>query len=130
MHPLGPQTWSPNKVVGPGTIRRIIWSYAFFGAAWVGSSDVLVFLHGGETWQDAGVGLLKGLLFVSISAVLLYVLISNSVRDTVNERDAFRERLRNWNLDANDTVLLLDGRGAFLKRMTAPWPPMAIPQIN
>jgi PAS domain-containing protein len=115
MDPLGPQRLSPKNTVGPGTIRRIIWSYAVFGAAWVGSSDILVFLHGGETWQDAGLSLLKGLLFVTVSAILLYVLMTNSLRDTVNERDTFRERLRNWNLDANDIVLLLDEQGRILE---------------
>jgi diguanylate cyclase (GGDEF)-like protein/PAS domain S-box-containing protein len=102
-------------MVGPGTIRRILWNYACFGAAWIGSSDVLVFLHGGETWQNAGISLLKGLLFVTASAALLNILIANLVRDTVNERDTFRERLRNWNLDANDIVLLLDDRGRILE---------------
>lgn len=110
--PRGPQ---PKKTLGPKTILKIIGIYALFGAVWVSCSDILVFLHGGETVQAAVMSISKGLLFVAVSAVLLYAIISSFVRGTVVERDTFRERLRNWNLDANDIVWLLDEEGRVLE---------------
>jgi len=108
---LGSKLSNSRRPISGGTILRIICFYGFFGALWVGSSDLLVYFHGGETWQDARMSLLKGLLFVAGSAILLYGIITKCVRDTVVEREAFRELLRNWNLAANDIVFLLEADG-------------------
>ena len=111
----GPHPPNSRRAIGPRTILRIILAYAAFGTLWVTTSDVLVYRHGGETPQDAGLNLLKGLFFVAVSALLLYAVIHSALRSTINERDTFRERLRNWNLDANDVVLLLDAQGRILE---------------
>ena len=115
MDPTAPRGAQPKKTLGPKTIFRIIGIYALFGVAWVACSDILVFLHGGETVQAVALSLSKGVLFVGVSALLLYAMISSSVRGTVVERDTFRERLRNWNLDANDIVWLFDKDGRVLE---------------
>lgn len=108
---MAPEPPNSKNSIGPGTILRIILAYAAFGAIWVGASDLSQYLRGEETLQDAGASLLKGLLFVGVSATLLNCILSRSLRSTLVERDSFRERLRNWNLDANDIVLLLDTQG-------------------
>jgi PAS domain S-box-containing protein len=111
MEPRSPRSPEVKRTIGPATIRRIIGSYAVFGAVWVSSSDIFVYLHGGETRQDALLSLLKGLLFVAVSGLLLHVIIHRSVRATVFERDSYRERLREFCLDGNDIVLLLNEKG-------------------
>ncbi len=115
MEPISPQSPEVKSAIGPETILRIIRSYALFGAAWVSSSDIVVYLHGGETRQAALFSLLKGLLFVAVSAVLLYLIIRNSVRDTIVERDSFRERLLDLTLNGNDIVLLESEDGRILE---------------
>lgn len=114
MRPKVPRATHMGTTIGPKTILRIIRNYAVFGGAWVACSDIFVFLHGGETAQDAALSLFKGLLFVAVSGILLYVIIANAVRETIAERDTLRERLRTWNLDANDIVWLLDENGRVL----------------
>jgi hypothetical protein len=51
--------------------------------------------------------LLKGLAFVAVSAFLLYSIIRRNVRDTFDERDSYRERLRDLSVHANDIVFLV-----------------------
>lgn len=104
-----------RNTIGYATILRIIRNYALFGTVWVSSSDVVVYLHGGETRQDALLSFLEGLLFIAVSAVLLYVILETSVRDTVNERDSYRERLRDARLNGNDIVLLMNESGRILE---------------
>src|SRR5579863_8959698 len=115
MNVLSNQSPKTNAVVGPETIFRAIRRYAIFGTAWVCSSDLVVYLHGGETTQNALWSVLKGVLFVAVSAVVLYWIIRNSVRETVLERDAYRERLRDLSLNGNDIIFLEDGDGRIVE---------------
>lgn len=115
MNSIPPQLPVSRNTIGPGTILRIILSYAVFGAVWVCSSDFVVYLRGTETWQDAGLSIAKGLFFIAVSAVVLCGILTNSVRDTVVERDTFREKLHAWNLDANDIVILFDVQGRIVE---------------
>ena len=110
-----PQESNSRNAQGPRTILRIILSYAVFGAAWVVVSDLVIYLRGSEPWLDAGLSLSKGLLFIAVSAVLLHWILTKCLRDTFVERDTIRKKLRNWNLDANDIVLLLDAEGRILE---------------
>lgn len=115
MEPRVNGTSSGKNAIGPKTILRIIRSYALFGALWVGASDVIVYLHGGETRQDFGLSFLKGMLFICVSALLLYAILRNSLHDTLIERDSYRERLLDLSLYGNDIVLLLDHEGRILE---------------
>lgn len=115
MRSLSPILSGAKSPIGPKTVLRIIGNYALFGTAWVGVSDVVVYLHGGETIQDAILSLLKGMLFVIVSAILLYLIIRNALRDTITERDSYRERLRDLYLNGNDIVLLADKDGRILE---------------
>jgi diguanylate cyclase (GGDEF)-like protein/PAS domain S-box-containing protein len=115
MHSLDPQVPVTRKAIGPGTMLRVLAGYAVFGAVWVSSSDLFVYFRGTETPQVAALSIAKGLLFVAVSGAVLYAILSRSVRDTIVERDTFREKLRNWNLDANDIVILMDAEGRILE---------------
>lgn len=97
------------------TMSRILWSYALLGATWATASDLIVYFHEGETKQDFSYSLLKGLLFILVSAFLLYVILRNSVLVTINERDSYRKHLQGLNLLANDIVLLLNENGRILE---------------
>ena len=115
MGPLYSPTTRTKSTLSVTTILRVIRRYALFGAIWVCSSDIVVYLHGGETKQDAGIGAIKGLLFVAVSAILLYLIIRNSVHETVFERDSYRERLRDLSLNGNDIILLESADGRILE---------------
>jgi len=115
MDSRGPQPSDFKRSIGPRTILRIILVYAIFGGLWVSLSDLFVYLHGGETPQDAGLSMLKGLCFVAVSSFLLYAVMGRTLRKAIVERDILHEKLRNWNLDANDIVLLLDSQGRILE---------------
>lgn len=111
----GTQQPASRNSIGPGTILRIITSYALLGIAWVLSSDLFLYIRERETWRDAVLSAITGLLFVAISSAVLYGILARCVRDTVVERDTFREKLNNWNLNANDIVILLDMEGRILE---------------
>ncbi len=115
MGALSPPTTQPNSRLAVRTILRIIRRYALFGAIWICGSDIAVYLHGGETRQDVALSAIKGLLFVAVSAISLYLIIRNSVKDTVLERDSYRERLRDLSMNGNDIVLLESADGRILE---------------
>lgn len=102
-------------MLGVRTILQIIGKYALYGAIWICSSDLAIYLHGGATKQGVELSTIKGLLFVAVSAILLYVIIRNSVQGTVSERDSYRERLRDLSLHGNDIILLENADGRILE---------------
>jgi len=61
--------------------------YALLAALWIYASDGLVALFAGDSQQLATLQFYKGLLFVAVTALLLYVLI-NYVLETVSEKQA------------------------------------------
>jgi diguanylate cyclase (GGDEF)-like protein/PAS domain S-box-containing protein len=115
MDSKNPQLPVSTNTIGPRTILRVILAYAIFGFAWVCSSDLVVYFRGPEPLPIAALSLAKGLLFVASSGIVLYLLLTRCLRDTVVERDTFREKLRNWSLNANDIVLVLDTHGRILE---------------
>ena len=115
MGPFSPQSPETRKALGPETIFRIVRNYALFGTVWVCSSDFIVYRHGGETIQDVLLSMLKGLLFVAVSGILLYWIIGRCVRETVVERDSYRERLRDLSLNGNDIVFFESQDGHILE---------------
>ncbi|SDX17355.1 bifunctional diguanylate cyclase/phosphodiesterase [Thiocapsa roseopersicina] len=58
---------------------RIALIYLVFGLAWILASDVLLSLATGELGILLGMSLTKGLLFVAVTAILLYWLLNTSI---------------------------------------------------
>ncbi|MGE0388386.1 MAG: PAS domain S-box protein [Gammaproteobacteria bacterium] len=68
-HPPPPRDPAPNDAA------RIALVYALFGVAWIVFSDRLLNLLAGEQGFAAELGSIKGLLFVAVTALLLYLLL-------------------------------------------------------
>ncbi|MGA7155455.1 MAG: EAL domain-containing protein [Acidobacteriaceae bacterium] len=109
------QSFRTENTIRPKTILRIIRKYALFGALWVFSSDIFVYVNGGESRFAALLGLLKGLLFIATSAVFLYWIINRHLRNTIIERDSYRERLQDLSLNGNDILILASEHGQILE---------------
>src|SRR5690606_21412787 len=59
-----------------------------FGAAWIALSDHLVLTLAGDAWTVELMQLLKGWLFVALSALVIYLLVSAELRRTSRIRES------------------------------------------
>lgn len=65
--------------------------FAAFGTAWIILSDLLADAWGGPRPGLAGIDTLKGLVFVAVSAVLIYLMVRRRERRHQEIQDALRE---------------------------------------
>jgi len=111
-----------NKIGRKGrhTLRSpagIVLLYALFAAAWIAGSDRLLFIVFSNPEQFERASVLKGLLFIAVTAALLYLLLKTWHRSLLQAMAAsthYRERLERvlegsndgwWDWDrVNDTI--------------------------
>lgn len=75
---------------------KLVATYAGFGALWIVVSDGLLSLETGAALRDRLQDTAKGLLFIAITAVLLYVLVRRLVRRHLAIEDELREARARW----------------------------------
>jgi len=87
------------------TAGGIVLLYALFSAAWIAGSDRLLGLLFRDPDQLARIGTLKGMLFIAVTSLLLYLLIKNwqnSLDKALQVLAHYRERLERVLRGSND----------------------------
>ena len=87
------------------TAGGIVLLYALFSAAWIAGSDRLLGLLFRDPDQLARIGTLKGMLFIAVTSLLLYLLIKNwqnSLDKALQVSAHYRERLERVLRGSND----------------------------
>jgi diguanylate cyclase (GGDEF)-like protein/PAS domain S-box-containing protein len=89
--------------------------YLLLGCAWILVSDGLVFLRAGEGRLAALISIGKGLFFVGVTALAVFLYMTRWARASQSEAEALRRRLSQLSKYANDIVLLFDGAGKIVE---------------
>ena len=98
------QTESANPAPGAGAALKIVLAYVFVAVLWILLSDTVVAWLFGDRSTAALVSIVKGLLFVGVTALLLYGLIARQL-------DTVRRMLKTvvaseWDLRISEGLLL------------------------
>ena len=106
-----------SKALRLNAARRIALIYALAAAAWIVGSDLLVYAATGEA-QSMAASIAKGLLFVAVTAALVYALTARALVTVDKERTRFEALGQHLDLlsrYANDIILLIDAEGRIVK---------------
>ena len=77
------RTTTGGETQAIGSPLRIIVAYAVFAGFWILVSDNLMVWHFDDPYQIFLAGTLKGLIFVALTSLLLYVLIRRQLDQTL-----------------------------------------------
>jgi len=97
--------------ISKSTTLKVVRFYALLGSLWIVSTDAMVFLHGGEGALPFLLGLGKGLLYVVVTSIALYLYMTRWVHANRRESEILSQRLTQLSKYANDIVLLFDEDG-------------------
>jgi diguanylate cyclase (GGDEF)-like protein/PAS domain S-box-containing protein len=110
-----------NKVddvlgLGRSTAIKVVRFYALLSAGWIFVTDGIVFLiEGGESRSTALLGIAKGLVYVLLTSIALYLYISRRILKGKKEQEIIRQRFTELSKYANDIVILADSDGKIIE---------------
>ena len=105
-----------RKIGSPGpAAARVVLIYAVFAGLWIFASDTALqaLVDNPADWARAG--MFKGLLFVAVTALLLYVLVTRLLKTTGIARQALASHYATLVDQARDVVLLFDPSGRIVE---------------
>ena len=105
-----------RKIGSPAAAAaRVVLIYAAFAGLWIFASDTALeaLVRNPAEWARAG--MFKGLLFVAVTALLLYVLVSRLLKTTGVARQALAAHYATLVEQARDIVLLMDPNGRIVE---------------
>lgn len=103
-----------EKGISAFAARRVALFYVVLGSAWILISDVVVYLRGEIGDAAFLVSLVKGLAFVLVTTLALYLFMVRWSRHTLRQSETIAWRLDQFSKHTTDLVLLLDEEGRLL----------------
>ncbi len=110
MEKLGPASGYSVEVA-----RKVALFYAVLALVWIIVSDGLVFLTGEEDWASVLLNSTKGVLFVLVSATLIYLYMTRWMQRSDREREELIRHFGHLSRFANDAVFLTDAQGRVIE---------------
>lgn len=105
-----------RKIESPAAAAgRVVLIYVAFAALWIFASDTALQALVGDPTAWARVGMFKGLLFVAVTALLLYGLLIHLLKTTGEARQALAAHYATLIEQARDIVLLIDPDGRIVE---------------
>ncbi|MDR3741116.1 MAG: EAL domain-containing protein [Terracidiphilus sp.] len=101
--------------LGRSTAIKVVRFYAILGALWILVTDGLVFLVEGHNRTAAELNIVKGLFYVLLTSIALYIYITKRIVRGKSEQKIIRQRLTQLSKYANDIVLLFDESGIIIE---------------
>ncbi|HWT65494.1 MAG TPA: PAS domain S-box protein, partial [Terracidiphilus sp.] len=102
--------------LGRSTAIKVVRFYALLSAGWILVTDGIVFLvEGGESRSTALLGIAKGLVYVLLTSIALYLYISRRILKGKKEQEIIRQRFTELSKYANDIVILADSDGKIIE---------------
>lgn len=101
--------------ISKGATLRVVRFYLILGCAWILVTDGMVYVYGGESLFSSLLSMGKGLIFVFVTGIALYMYMTRWAHENRKEAETLSRRITQLSRYANDIVLLFDRAGHILE---------------